>query len=118
MHPFIVPLFLRHLRSVCWPICRLKHRHFLRPAAERRAVKHAMRFVQLLPRRYADSRTYNMLVSVCAAARDVNAALHAADMMKRTGRKLDTILYTNLITGRRAVWKLEPRAIETTCRQA
>ena len=58
-----------------------------------------MRFVQLLPRRYADARTYNMLVSVCAAARDVTAALHAADMLKSTGRKMDTIMYTNLITG-------------------
>ena len=58
-----------------------------------------MRFVQLLPRRYADARTYNMLVSVCAAARDVTAALHAADMLKSTGRKMDTIMYTNLIVG-------------------
>ena len=58
-----------------------------------------MRFVQLLPRRYADARTYNMLVSVCTAARDVTAALHAADMLKSTGRKLDTIMYTNLIAG-------------------
>ena len=62
-----------------------------------------MRFVQLLPRRYADTRTYNMLVSVCAAAGDVTSALHAADMLRSTGGKPDTIMYTNLIAGARAM---------------
>ena len=61
-----------------------------------------MRFVQLLPRRYADTRTYNMLVSVCAAAADVTSALHAADMLRSTGGKPDTIMYTNLIAGPRS----------------
>ncbi len=79
--------------------CRLKHRHFLRTAADRCAVKQAMRFVQLLPRRYADTRTYNMLVTVCGAAGDVTSALHAADMLRSTGGKPDTIMYTNLIAG-------------------
>ena len=140
-----------HGRSI-WPcLCRLKHRHFLRPAADRCAVKQvkhaclldtmttlhcclreltwysppdhplkagatpnphphpkkcalqAMRFVQLLPRRYADTRTYNMLVTVCAAAGDVTSALHAADMLRSTGGKPDTIMYTNLIAGARPV---------------
>ncbi len=62
----------------------------------------AMRFVQLLPRRYVDARTYNMLVSVCAAAGDVKSALHAADMLRSTGGKPDTIMYTNLIAGVRS----------------
>ena len=78
---------------------RLKHRHFLRTAADRCAVKQAMRFVQLLPRRYADTRTYNMLVTVCGAAGDVTSALHAADMLRSTGGRPDTIMYTNLIAG-------------------
>ena len=43
---------------------RLKHYRFLRPAANARAVKQALRFVQLLPRQYADARTYNMLLTV------------------------------------------------------
>ena len=62
-------------------------------------MKQAMRFVQLLPRRYADTRTYNMLVTVCGAAGDVTSALHAADMLRSTGGKPDTIMYTNLIAG-------------------
>lgn len=41
---------------------RLKHYRFLRPAASSKAVAKALRFVQLLPRQYADARTYNMLV--------------------------------------------------------
>ena len=53
--------------------------------------------VQLLPRQLVDGRTYNMLVSVCVAARDLPSALKAAEMYKATGRQLDTILYTNLI---------------------
>ncbi|KAK9820618.1 hypothetical protein WJX72_012335 [[Myrmecia] bisecta] len=78
-------------------LSRLKHKHFLHKAADLRAVKEAFRFVQVLPRRYVDSRTYNMLVSVCVRAKDLAAALRAGDMLKSTGSKLDTILYTNLI---------------------
>lgn len=47
------------------PACpRLKHYRFLRPAAAKRSVAKALRFVQLLPRQYADARTYNMLLKV------------------------------------------------------
>jgi len=74
-----------------------KHYEFLRCAARKKSVHHGMRFVQLLPRKYVDARTYNMLVSVCAEAGDVKAALRSADMLKASGLKLDTILYTNLI---------------------
>lgn len=38
-----------------------------------------------------------MLVSVCAEAGDVKSAIRSADMLKASGLKLDTILYTNLI---------------------
>ena len=54
---------------------------------------------QVLPRQYTDARTYNMLISVCVKAKDLTEALHAADMMRSTGKRLDTILYTNLIGG-------------------
>ncbi|CAL8460572.1 g101 [Coccomyxa elongata] len=84
---------------------RVRHSHFLREAADqacgpkrRHATKLAMRFVQVLPRKFTDARTYNMLVSVCVKAKDLTNALHAADMLRSTGRKLDTILYTNLIS--------------------
>jgi pentatricopeptide repeat protein len=48
---------------------------------------------------YVNSRTYNMVVSVCIKARDLKSALQAADMMQIAGLKRDTILYTNLIKG-------------------
>lgn len=57
-----------------------------------------MRFVQLLPVHLTDARTYNMLVSVCIAARDLPMALQAGTMLRNTGRRLDTFLYTSLIT--------------------
>lgn len=81
------------------PLCRLKHYRFLRPARTQRAVPAALRYVQLLPRQYADRRTYNMLLSVCADARDVRSGLHAADMLNAAGLRMDTLLYTNLIKG-------------------
>lgn len=64
---------------------RLRHRHFLKAAVQRKAVKQAFRFVQVLPRQYVDTRTYNMLVSVCVAASDLKAAMAAADMLVSTG---------------------------------
>eukprot|EP00887_Chlorella_sp_A99_P002066 scaffold18.g2066.t1 len=77
----------------------LQHKWFLRPAAARKAVKHAFRFVQLLPRQYTDARTYNMVLTVCAEAGDLRNAFHCADMLQAAGFKMDTILYTNLIKG-------------------
>lgn len=77
---------------------RIRHKDFLRPAKDHKAVSHAMRFVQLLPSHMTDARTYNMLVSVCIAARDLPMALKAGTMLKDSGRQLDTFLYTNLIT--------------------
>ena len=40
-----------------------------------------------------------MVVTACIAARDLPAALEAAEHLRASGRQLDTILYTNLITG-------------------
>ncbi|DBB18556.1 TPA: hypothetical protein ACH3X3_000188 [Trebouxia sp. C0006] len=79
-------------------LCKVRHKDFLRPAADHKAVSHAMRFVKLLPSHMTDARTYNMLVSVCIAARDLPMALQAGMMLRNTGRRLDTFLYTSLIT--------------------
>ncbi len=81
------------------PSARLRHYRFLRPAASQRAVKQALRFVQLLPRQYVDARTYNMLLRVCARAGDLRNALHVADMLQAAGLKMDSHLYTTLISG-------------------
>lgn len=75
----------------------LKHYKFLRPAQRQKAVRRAMRFVQLLPRQFVDARTYNMLLSVCAEAGDIHNAMLVADMLRAAGHRMDTILYTNLI---------------------
>jgi pentatricopeptide repeat protein len=90
--------------TLCSPLppclsSRLKHYRFLRPAARRKAVKPALRFVQLLPRQYADARTYNMLLRVCAQAGDLRNAMHVADMLQAAGLRMDAILYTTLISG-------------------
>lgn len=78
-------------------LSRLKHYKFLRAAQRQRAVRSALRFMQLFPRQYVDARTYNMLISVCAEVGDVKNALRAADMLRAAGLRMDTILYTNLI---------------------
>lgn len=70
------------LRSVRPPACRrLKHYRFLRPAATVKAVAKALRFVQLLPRQYADARTYNMLVRRGESRGAVAAFVHAGCML-------------------------------------
>ncbi|KAL4443545.1 hypothetical protein ABPG75_011282 [Micractinium tetrahymenae] len=79
-------------------LSKLRHYRFLRPAASQRAVKQALRFVQLLPRQYVDARTYNMLLRVCARACDLRNALHVADMLQAAGLKMDSHLYTTLIS--------------------
>lgn len=81
------------------PPARLRHYRFLRPAASQCAVKQALRFVQLLPRQYVDARTYNMLLRVCARAGDLRNALHVADMLQAAGLRMDSHLYTTLISG-------------------
>lgn len=86
------------------------HRHFLRKAAEQAAqaentklclpVRQAIRFIQILPRKYATLATYNMVMSVCVKARDLAAARQVVDMLRSTGQKADAIIYYSLITGR------------------
>ena len=71
----------------------------MRTAADLKASKHALHYVQLLPAQFTDARAYNMVVTACVAACDLPAALEAAEHLRASDRKLDTILYTNLITG-------------------
>ncbi len=55
-----------------------------------------------------------MLISVCVKAKDLTQALHAADMFRSTGRKLDTILYTNLIGGQRLIEYLPGQCLSSS----
>lgn len=74
-----------------------RQKDFLRIAGSRNAVTEAFRFVQLLPRTIADERTYNMLITVCVQAADLDSALKAANALQSTGGQLDRTHYTNLI---------------------
>lgn len=56
-------------------IVMFNHKDFLHTAAERKAVMEALCFIQLLPRAFADARTHNMTLHVCAKARDLKTAL-------------------------------------------
>jgi hypothetical protein len=76
--------------SPCAPR-RLKHRHFLKAALRDLDVSAARRFVAVLPRAYADARTYNLVVSVCAAARDVPGALATAQASDELQRRLTSM---------------------------
>lgn len=81
---------------------RLRHRHFFREAGRQAtpaAVQQSVRFVNTLPPEFTSLQTFTMLVSVCISARDVTTAMQVAAMLRSSGRKPDTILYTNLITG-------------------
>ena len=94
------------------PMLRLWHKEFLRAAADLKASKHALHYVQLLPPQFTDARVYNMVITACVAACDLPAALEAAEHLRASGRKPDTILYTNLITGALS----DPASSSTRCR--
>jgi len=68
-------------------------------------VKQAFRFLEVLPRELTNLQTYNMVVTVCVRARDMAAAMQAADILRSTGRKPDSVLYNNLITGALSILK-------------
>ena len=71
----------------------------MKQALQKKAVKQAMEYVQLLPDEAVDCRTYTMLASVCVHACDVKNALLAAEHMQQRGLKMDLPMYTNLIRG-------------------
>jgi hypothetical protein len=80
----------------------MMQKHFLGKAASLRSamsVKQAFKFLEILPREFTNLQTYNMVVTVCIHARDMAAALQAADILRSTGRKPDAVLYNNLIKG-------------------
>lgn len=79
-------------------ITRFNQKYFLHTAAKKGAAQEAMRFVQLLPRAFADARTHNMMLHVCAKAKDLKTALAVVTLMDERGIKIDTLHYTTLIS--------------------
>ncbi|CAG9464124.1 unnamed protein product [Pedinophyceae sp. YPF-701] len=77
---------------------RLRHKPFLRAAARAKDVKAARDFLLLMPSELLDARTYNMALSVCVAAKDLDAASKMVRNMAAEGIKADAYTYTSLIT--------------------
>jgi len=95
----------------CCHDCRLRQKHFLGKAASlgsAMSVKQAFRFLEILPHEFTNLQTYNMVVTVCIRARDMAAAMQAADILRSTGRKPDAVLYNNLIKGESLRMLLRP----------
>jgi pentatricopeptide repeat protein len=55
-------------------------------------------FLDLLPSELADSRTFNMVVSVCAGAWSIHGAFKVLGQLRERGLKPDLKFYTNMIT--------------------
>ncbi|GMH32599.1 hypothetical protein BSKO_00433 [Bryopsis sp. KO-2023] len=88
-------------------LSRLMQKYFLRLAGNKRAVKQAWKFVELLPVQAKDTRTYNMLISVCVKSHDLDAALKVKDMIGESGMELDVKLFTNLISACASIGNVE-----------
>eukprot|EP00850_Spirogloea_muscicola_P005250 SM000023S07706 [mRNA] locus=s23:1070850:1076326:- [translate_table: standard] len=75
---------------------KIYHGRFFQECKKRRAVTEAFRFMELISK--PTLSTYNMLLSVCAEAEDVDGASRAFSAAKRAGLRPDSILYTTLIS--------------------
>ncbi|KAL3694989.1 hypothetical protein R1sor_008640 [Riccia sorocarpa] len=75
---------------------KIIHSKFFKTCQAKRAVKEAFRFFRLIGK--PTLSTYNMLISVCREARDVDGGLRALSAAEKSGHKPDTILYTSLIS--------------------
>ncbi|BFI30967.1 protein MpPPR_29 [Marchantia polymorpha subsp. ruderalis] len=75
---------------------KIHQSRFFKTCQSQKAVKEAFRFTRLISR--PTLNTYNMLISVCREARDVDAGLRALSAAEKSGFKPDAILYTTLIS--------------------
>ncbi|CAM6108523.1 unnamed protein product [Calypogeia fissa] len=75
---------------------KVYHANFFKACQQQNAVKEAFRFMRLLSRPTLSS--YNMLLSVCRDARDVDGGLRVLSAAENAGLKPDGILYTTLIS--------------------
>lgn len=75
---------------------KVYHTRFFEICKTNRAVKEAFRFVKLIGN--PTLSTFNMLLSVCASAEDVEGAFQVLPLVKKVGLKADCKLYTALIS--------------------
>eukprot|EP01018_Ginkgo_biloba_P016713 Gb_33501 [translate_table: standard] len=75
---------------------KVYHAKFFDICRKNRAVKEAFQFIKLIQN--PSLSTFNMLLSVCASAEDVEGAFQVLPLVKKTGLKADCKLYTTLIS--------------------
>ncbi|BBN05937.1 protein MpPPR_28 [Marchantia polymorpha subsp. ruderalis] len=75
---------------------KIHQSRFFNSCKKQKAVREAFRFTRLLSR--PTLQTFNMLISVCREARDVDGGLKALSVAEKSGVKPDAILYTTLIS--------------------
>lgn len=75
---------------------KIKHARFYKACKKHKAVKEAFRFTQLIER--PSLSHFNMLLSVCALAKDLEGAYEVIDNVEKAGLKADCMLYTTLIS--------------------
>jgi pentatricopeptide repeat protein len=79
-------------------IAMLRHKPFLTAARNKKMVKEALNFSDVLPHEYADKRTFNMVISVCIAAKSLCGGSEVMRQLRERNISPDLILYTNMIT--------------------
>lgn len=75
---------------------RVRHKQFLSACAAQRAVPEAFQFVRLISP--PDVRAFNLLLSLCAAVGDADAAFRAFSELSAVGLRPDCLAYTTLIS--------------------
>lgn len=82
--------------------CRVSQRYFLRYAARQGGSQQAVAFLHALPKRFHSAKTYNMVLQVCAAAGDIEAATLTLEFADKQRVRLDIKMLTSFINGERA----------------
>ncbi|CAI9104678.1 OLC1v1003401C2 [Oldenlandia corymbosa var. corymbosa] len=72
------------------------HARFFQACKRQKAIKEAFRFTKLIPN--PTLSTFNMLMSVCAIAQDLEGAFEVLKLVDEAGYKIDCKLYTTLIS--------------------
>ena len=83
-------------------LLRVNQRVFMNSAELHRRPAAAVGFLHALPRRFHDVRLYNMVLQVCASARDFDRAMQVMELADKTRLPKDVKLLTSMINGKSA----------------
>jgi len=81
----------------------VSQRYFLRYAARQGGSQQAVAFLHALPKRFHSAKTYNMVLQVCAAAGDIEAATLTLEFADKQRVRLDIKMLTSFINVCRSV---------------